>query len=607
MTAIRGYCRFILEPAKRACEQIPQDIGYGLRTLRRNPGFAAVAILTLALGTGVNTAVFSVVNAVLLRPLPYPDADRLVALSNATNGANPGHFKPGILGADFAAWQGRATSFEKIAGYFYEDATLATPDRAYQARVISIAGDFWPLTGAYPALGTLFEARDSTDSIVLSYSLFQRQFKADPAIIGKVVTLDGQPRTVTGVLPAAFRFQFAQNWWSWLAATEPGAFIPAPPPVRSEQSRLFVVGRLKPLVSAASALAEIRGIETAILKSDPDRWFPGVSRMTLVPLETQLVGSNRQGLLILQVAGVFVLLIACANIASLLLARGAARVHEMGIRAAIGAGATRILRQFLVEGIVLALLGGAAGLLVGKLLISVLIHFGANAIPRLQETLIDLRVLTFTFGISLGSGIVFGFGPALALRTENLQDILKQGARTLSVSAGGGAGGFSVRRFLVGSELALAIVLLTGAGLMVKSFWKMYANPPGFAPENTLVMKIGLSGPQYKDTRKQVTYLTELQNRLRSMPGVKALGIANIQDYIVQSKDNSAAVDQFRETLASADYFQAIGMRLLKGRWFTDSDAPDATIINETMARRVCSAIKIRLARRLSNWGVRCT
>ncbi len=566
-------------------EQVLQDVLYGLRMLRRSPGFAAVTILTLALGIGVNTAVFSVINSVLLRSLPYPYANRIIVFSDGINAANPERFKAGIAGADFAEWRARAKSFEKMAGYNYADGTLATNESASQTRVISIAGDFWAITGARAMLGRLFEPGESQDSIVLSYSVFKRQFKGDPAIVGKTITLDGKLMTVTGVLSHDFRFLFPQDWWTWVAPAEAGTFVSAPPLLRSKPSRLFVIGRLKPRTSIASALVEIQGIETAILKSNPDRWFPGVSRMDLVPLQIQLAGSNRQALLILQTAGLFVLLIACANIANLLLARGATRTHEMAVRAAVGAGATRIFRQFIVEGTLLALLGGAAGLLVARWAITMLVHSGPNAIPRLSETSMDGRVLAFTLSLCLGCGFFFGFGPALALWKGNVQSALREGARSSST----GAGSVRVRRWLVACELALAVVLLTGAGLMVKSFWKMYTNPPGFAPENTLLMKVSLSGPQYADQAHQITYFRELLHRLESMPGVRAYGIANIEDYLLQSKNPSvpAVVNSFRESLVSPGYFKAIGMRLLKGRWLTETDPPDATIINQTMARHV--------------------
>ena len=565
-------------------EQILQDLGFGARMLRRDPGFAVVAILTLAIGIGVNTAVFSVVNTVLLRPLPYPNADRIVAFSDGIAASSSEHFKPGIAGTDFGEWKAHAASFEALAGYFYEDRSISAGNSADRVRVVSIAGDFWALTGGHAALGRLFAPGESQSSVVLSHSLFLRRFNGDRTITGKVIELDGRPLTVTGILPQGFRFFFPQNWWSGLATAEPGAYVSAPPLLRAKPSRLFVAGRLKPRTSISSALTELRGIESAILKSYPDRWFPGISRMSLVPLETQLVGSNLWALLVLQAAGLFVLLIACANIANLLLARGAARVHEIAIRTAIGASTARILRQFLAEGIALALAAGVVGLLLALGMTTVLGNFGPEAIPRLRETSLDSRVLLFTIGLCLGSAILFGFGPALALFRENVQNALKQGAVTSLT----GTASLSVRRLVVSFELALAIVLLTGAGLMAKSFWKMYSNPPGFAPNNTLVMKVALSGPQYADTSKQVVYFKRLLGSVASMPGVRSFGIANTEDYILQSAKSSAPafVDQFRESLVSPGYFQAIGMQLLQGRWLVDTDAPDATIINETMARR---------------------
>ena len=566
-------------------EQGLLDVRYGLRMLRRNPGFAAVTILTLALGIGVNTSVFSVINAVLLRSLPYPEANRIVAFSDGINASNPEHFKPGISEGDFAEWHGRAKSSEKMAGYNYADRTLATRESASQTRVISVAGDFWAITGARVALGRLFKPEESQNPIILSYSVFKRQFQGDPSIVGKTVALDGKPMTVSGVLRRDFQFLLPQDQWSGLPPVEPGAYVSAPPPLRSEQSRLFVIARLKPRVTMASALAELQGIESSSLKSYPDRWFPGVSRMELIPLQTRLAGTNRQALLILQVAGLFVLLIAIANIANLLLARGASRTHEMAVRAAVGAGAIRILRQFVVEGIVLAALGGAAGLLVARWAITTLVHFGANAIPRLPETSIDEQVLAFTFGLCLGCGVFFGFGPAFTLWKDDIQNTLREGAKSCSI----GGAGMRLRRLLVACEFALAVILLTGAGLMVKSFWRMYANPPGFAPENMLLMKVSLSGPQYADKARQITYFRELLHRLESMPGVRAYGIANIADYLLQSKNPSvpAVVNSFRESLVSPGYLHAIGMRLLKGRWLSETDPPDATIINETLARHI--------------------
>jgi putative ABC transport system permease protein len=540
----------------------------------RNPGFAAAAILSFGLGIGVNTAVFSVINTVLLQRLPYPDADRIVAFSNKVTAAQPQHFKEGLPGADFAEWRAHAKSFDGMAGYWYRDSTLASANAANRIGVAPVAGDFWAITGARATIGRLFDPNLPAHSIVLSYQFFEHQFGGDARIIGKTVLLDGAPVTVVGILPANFRFLF--SYFGGVSMSSIAAFVPAPPLVRTEWSHWFVVGHLKRGVSIESALAELQGIEANVLKAYPDRWFPGIAWMHLQPLQAELTTNSRQALLILQLAGFFVLMIACANIANLLLARGAARSREIAIRAAVGAGAARVLRQFLAEGFVLALTGGMLGVFIAWSAIAVMKQFGLGAVPRLAETAIDGNVLAFTLSLCLASGILFGFAPAVTLWRADLQ--------VRNASAGGG---LRLRRVLVASELALAIVLLTGAGLMVKSFWKMYTNPPGFSPENTLLMKVSLSGPQYADVAKQTAYLNELLRKIEALPGVQASGIASSDMLLLQS--NSAVppiVDRFQNSLVSRGYFRAIGMQLLKGRWITDTDPPDVIVINETMARR---------------------
>ncbi len=567
-------------------EQLFQDLRQGLRMLRRNPAFTAVVILTLALGIGVNTAVFSVVNAVLLRPLPYPGADRIVAYSDGISQSRAENFKPGIAGADFFEWRAQAKSFEGMAGYDYRDATLASSNDAGQLRVALIAGDFWAISGCQPVLGRLFAQDEPQGSIVFSHKFFEQRLGGDPHVVGKAMILDGQPVTVTGVLPPDFQFLFPQER-SGLTVSDMEAFIPAPRLMRSggQRMRVFVIAKLKPAVPIESALTELRVIESRILQAYPDRWFPGIARMALLPLQERLVKNVRRALWILQVAGVFVLLIACANIANLLLARAAARRREIAIRSAIGAGAARVLRQFLVEGLLLALLGGVAGLVTAQLAIAMMMRLGGQAVPRLAEVGIDGWVLGFTLILSLGSGVLFGFGPALSLWNTSIQDALKDEAGSSST----GSRGLRVRRFLVALELALAIILLTGAGLMVKSFWRMYANPPGFAPENTLTMRVSLSGPQYGDKARRLAYVQELVRRIESVPGVQAAGIARTDLLLLQSANPAVppVVEQFQESLVSQGYFGAIGMRLVSGRWITDGDARENTVINETMARRV--------------------
>jgi len=568
-------------------DQLLQDVRYGLRVFRRNPAFSAIVILTLALGIGVNTAVFSVVNTVMIRPLPYPNADRLVAYVEAPTNAKA--VKPGIAGADFAEWRANAKSFDGMAGYFYSNGILASANDAVQVRLASIAGDFWGITGAKPALGTLFAPGTPPESIVLSNQLFERRFARDSSIVGKSMSLDGRPVIVAGVLAPDFEFLFPQD----RPDVESGgidAYVSSGPLLRSSSQRMtvFVAARLNPLVTIESALTELQAVEARILQTYPDRWFAGVERMRLVPLQERLVGSVRRALIILQVAGMFVLLIACANVANLLLARASVRHREIAIRSAIGAGSVRVMRQFLAEGMVLALLGGAAGLVLAGFGVAIMAGLGSETVPRLAETRIDPRVLGFTLAISVVSGLIFSLWPAISLYRTNLQDALRQHEGEAAVKWGG----LRIRRALVAFELALAIVLLTGAGLMIKSFWRMYANPPGFSPENTLLVKVSLMGPEYANKPHQVSYLNELVRRIASLPGVEAAGISKTDLLLVQSKDNTRppAVDSFRENLVSPGYFRAIGMRLVKGRWITEADPPDATVINETMAQRVFGA-----------------
>jgi putative ABC transport system permease protein len=562
-----------------------QDAQYALRSFWRGKTFAIVAILTMAIGVAVSTSVFSVLDTVVLRPLPYPDANRLVSFSSGPSVSGATRFKPGIAGADFVEWRAHASSFDKLAGYSYADQTISTRSVAEHVRVVSIAGDLWDLVGARTIAGHLFESDSKLDQIVISQPLFDQQFKGDRRVIGHIVMLDGRPVTVAGVLSPSFRFYFPQDWWSGLAPAEASVFVPAPPQVRSKPSRLFVVGRLKLGVPAWRALMQIQAIESSILKTYPDRWFAGVSSMTLVALQTRLLGADRQGLLIMQVAGVVVLLISCVNIANLLLARGAARRQEIAIRTAIGAGAMRILRQFLTEGLMLAILGGITGLLLTRAILLLFIHYGPRTLPRLSEAVVDGRVVAFACVLCLGSAVLFGLAPAIGLWSNDPQNALRQGTRTSS----GTLIAFRFRRALVACEIALAVVLLTAAGLMLKSFWRMYSNPPGFAPADTITMNVALSGAEYASKTNQERYFRQLLSRVSAFPGIQAFGIANAQDYIIQSKDpsNPPLVDQFRDSLVSAGYFRAIGMHLLKGRIFVPTDPPDATVINETMARRV--------------------
>lgn len=565
-------------------EQLAQDIRYGLRMLLRNPVFAAVVILTLALGIGMNTAVFSVVNAVLLRPLACPHPERLVWIAGYDS-----NIKRDVADSpDFSYWREHARSFTGMAAYGPQQAAMVTPKDAEQVSGVLIAGDFWTLTGARPALGRLFGSREQ-DTVVLAWDLFARQFAADPHVVGRSVSVDGRSVIITGVLPKDFRFQFPM-WWQSVDPRPVEAYFPLPTTDITMGRIVNVVASLKPGVRPARALAELDVLEKRSQESRNPRFIEPTTGLRVEPLAYKLTGNARPALFVLLAAGAFVLLIAVLNIANMLLARATVRQREIAIRAAVGAGRARVIRQLLVESLVLALIGGAASLALARSALAILVRLSPNAIPRLQETGIDGAVLAFTLAVSIGAGILFGSGPALALWRTNLHDALKDGARACASPAGA-----RLRGLLVAGELALAIVLLIGAGLMLKSFWRMYAHPPGFRPESILTMKVRPAGPQYRDEPAQQAYIRELLRRVESAPGVEAAGVStwSLFEGVPFPSDTSPKQQHtIRLNAASTGYLKALGIRLLRGRWLDDADSSGhAVLLNESMARQAFGAV----------------
>jgi putative ABC transport system permease protein len=552
-------------------EQLLQDLRYAFRMLRRNPGFTLIAVLTLALGIGMNTAVFSVINAVLLRPLPYPDSGRLLWLSDYDSALK---LDFAISAPDFSAFQTQAQVFDALAGYTWNDAAIATSDGAEEDRIASTAGDFWSITGARPAIGRLFGPKD-TKSIVLSHQLFERGFGGDSGVIGRGITLDGRPLTIIGVLPRDFRFLFPAGTRE---PKEIAAYVAVPP---NFAGSLNVVARLRPNVTINRARAEVATIQARIPRTNRALR----SRAAHVePLQRELVGDVRRPLMVLLGSVALVLLIAVLNIANLLLARAITRQREIATRVAIGAGRTRVVRQFLTESVLLAVLGGAAGLALARLSIAVLVRLGPSAIPRLAATRMDGRVLAFTLGLSVFTAILFGFGPAVSLWKTKLNDVLKEGTRTASP----GPVRLRLRSVLAAAELALAIVLLTGAGLMLKSFWRMHARAPGFAPEKILTLIVPIKGPRYQTKPAHDAYVRELVDRLDNAPGIEAAGVecGTLLNF-GPSNPFADKLEGVRFTATSAGYPRAIGMRLIKGRWLTNNEPAGAVLVNETFATRV--------------------
>jgi putative ABC transport system permease protein len=448
---------------------------------------------------------------------------------------------------------------------------------------ICIAGDFWTVTGARPALGRLF-GPEAQGAVVLSWDLFEHQFGGDPGIIGKAVSVDGNSYTVSGVLPGTFRFQFPM-WWLASQPQPVEAYFPLPNQDVQRGRMVNVVAALKRGVGTGQALAEINVLEKHIRAARQGARNQTPPKLHVVPLQEKLVGDTRPALLVLLAAGVFVLLMAAVNVANLLLARATVRQREIAIRAAVGAGRMRVVRQFLAESVMLALAGGALGLLFARWAIEILVRISPHALPRLSETTIDGWVLAFTAGVSVGTGVLFGTGPALSLWRANLHDALKSGARTST-----GLPGLRVRRALVAVELALAVVLLTGAGLMLKSLLRMNAHPAELAPERILVMKVRLSGAQYAAAASHEAYMRELVRRIQSAPGVEAAGISNwllFEGLLLPGQTSPDQTQVIRLNFASPGYLRTMGMRLLEGRWLTDNEPAGAALVNQGVARQL--------------------
>jgi len=568
-------------------EQLFQDLRYCARTLWRSPAFTVVVTLTLAVAIGMNTAAFSIVNAVLLKPLTYSNPDRWVWVANYNR-----QFKNELVsGPDFFDWRAQAQSFEGLAGYDYQDSTIAAGDVATQERIGQISNEFWQLSGAQTTAGRLLRG-DDEDALLLTAAFFERRFGGDPRVIGSTVTLEGRPVTIIGVLAPGFRFLLptpqASNDPREIEAYTPLDIHPETEVRGGPTAVIHVVGKLKPGEAVEQARAEIETIQARIAKANPE-WSYGDFQLRVESLQEKLVGSSRPALLVLSAAAALVLLIACANVVSLLLARASARRREVAIRAAAGAGKGRVFRQFFAEGMLLAAMGGAAGLLFAYGAMTTILRLSPHAVPRLGEAAVDGRVLAFTAAISIGVAICFGFAPAISLWKTNLHSTLKDGARTFSASSTS----LRFRGLLVAGELALAVILLVSAGLLVKSFRLMNAHPPGFAPERVLVMRVELSGPAYAGRPAQETYMTEVLRRIESVPGVETAGLSNQFMQGVARVEGKPAASRGQPpqmvtfSMASAEYGKAIGMQLIKGRWTTDSEASPVLVINRSFARRI--------------------
>jgi putative ABC transport system permease protein len=566
-----------------------QDMRYGARTLLKKPGFTSIAVTTLALGIGANTMIFSVVNAVLLRPLPYAESDRLMWVTES----GPDYIGDPIPGPDFLDWSERSHSLTGIAAYTDESLNLTgagDPDRLLCGKVTA---DFFALLGVAPLLGRAFlPVEDSPGGarvVMMSYGLWQRRFGADPSVLGNQLALNGESYTVIGVLPPAFRFH--QPFELWL----PLALDPASERKGERVHLLDVIARLKPGVSAEQAEAEMETLLRQSEQAQPRRVTMSGARVNFTPLQKRIVGEVRLAMLVLLGAVGFVLLIACANVANLLLARAIERRREMAVRAALGASRWRLIRQLLVESLLLALAGGALGTLLALWGVDLLVKLSPSGltgeVARVARIAVDNTALGFTLAASILTGLLFGLAPALAASGVDLIESLKDGARRAAPRA-------LLRRLLVVGELALALTLLVGAGLLVKSFLRLRAVETGFNPQNLLAMRISLPLNVYREGHQRTAYFQQLLARIEQLPGAHSAGIINHPPLVgeamiaVVSAAGAPAAERKQMIpigVASADYFRTMGIPLLAGRVFSDSDiegAPPVTVISQSLARR---------------------
>ncbi|HKT68187.1 MAG TPA: ADOP family duplicated permease, partial [Terriglobales bacterium] len=505
-------------------ETLIQDVRYGIRMLRNSPGFTAVALVVLTVGIGANVAIFSVVNTVLLRPLPYHDPGRLVMLWESLPGIGYGQL--GTSSGEYLDYRGRNRVFSGIAGYKNDTANLTGSGQPERVHITEATANLFSVLGVQPRIGRTYTAEEDRPGAgkvaVLSYGLWKRRFGADRNILGRVVDLDGQPYTVLGVMPASFQFPFSTLPYSEQAELwVPVAFTPDEIADRVREFGTFTVGRLKPGVSLQQAQEDVTRVAAEFQKQYPQVYSGNIYvKPAVSSLAADIVGKVRPMLLVLLGAVGFVLLIACANLANLLLARATGRAREMAVRAALGASHTRMLRQFLTESLLLAGAGGALGLFAAFWLVRVLVAFGPEQVPRLLDVTIDPAVLAFAVVISVLTGILFGIAPAWRASGGELQPALKEA----SARAGTSREKLRLRNGLVVLETACSLLLLVGAGLLVNSFIRVLRVPPGFNPNGVLIARTQFDDTRYPKAELCGVAEKEIIARLRRLPGVESAG-----------------------------------------------------------------------------------
>ena len=566
------------------------DLRYAARLQRKNPGFTIVAVIALALGIGANTAIFSVVNTVLLRPLPYKDPERLVMVWE--DASRHGYPRDTPAAGNYSDWRDQNQVFEGMAAIADTSFNLTGSGEPERLEGRRVSANLFPLLGVEPQIGRVFTAAEDQPGgprvVLLSYGLWQRRFGGDPNIAGQSLTLNGESYVVVGVMPARFQFPSSDDQaWVPIAFTQQEA-------ANRGRHYLQVLARLKPGVSLAQAQSEMSTIATRLQQQYPQ--FNAELGAVVQPLQEHLVGDIKPALLILLGAVGLVLLIACANVAYLLLARAAVRQKEIAVRVALGARRWRLIRQFLTESVLLSTLGGLVGLAIAYGGLVLLKAFIPENISQAREISIDLKVLGFTFLVSVATGLIFGLAPAIQAARFNQIETLKEGGR----DAATGGGGKRLRGLLVTAEVAISLVLLIGAGLLINSFLRLRNVDPGFRADNLLTMRIVLPKPRYEQFERRSAFYTDLVQRIQSLAGVRSAAVTtNLPLYrqgnsIGISIEGQPAPPPGQERIVvtriiSPGYFDTMSIPLLRGRQVTEQDTettPNVVVISETMARR---------------------
>ena len=584
----------------RWLEMVGQDLRFGARMLVKNPGFTAVALLTLALGIGANSAIFSVVNAALLQPLPYPNAGGLVMVWGNFERLNMTRL--GASAPEFSDYQNQTKVFSEVAAYQTRTFNLISGDEPERIGGARVSSGLFKLLGTQPLLGrTLLEEEDRSGRVaVLSERLWQRRFNSNPALVGKSIALDGESYTVVGIMPRAFQFPLSEPYDTERADVwVPIAFNAEELGDRGRYA-FRIIARLGPGATLEQARSEMTAIGQRLEQEYPRAYRgpkgeDGGWKVTVTTLQEEVVGNARLFLLLLLGVVGLVLLIACANIANLWLARATTRRREVAIRTALGASRARLVRQFLTESVMLSVLGGATGLLLAMWGVELLVAASPRGIPRLSEAGLDVRVLGFTLGISVLTGLLFGLVPALQSSSVELSESMKESSKSATTSRAWQR----LRGILIICEVAMALVLLIGAGLLIKSFRRLLDVDPGFNRENVLTMQVSLPPARYADPKEKANFYGQLLERVKALPGIEAasmttalpLGGMNFGGpFSIEGRplDMRGQPPHAYVRAVAPGYFRAMGITLIKGRDLSDEDTDKSVpvvIINEAFAR----------------------